>query len=124
MNRRYSGRFAAVLVAFAVALSMTACEQKTINQIKADPARYANKEVGITGEVVRSYSVLGRGAYEVDDGTGTLWVISDKGVPRKGARIAVKGKIQDGFDLDSLLKLPEALSSGLVMIESSHKAKY
>jgi len=102
---------------------LAACEQKSINQIKAEPNRYANREVAIVGAVAQSYSVLGRGAYQVDDGTGKLWVVSEKGVPRKGSRIWVRGTIRDGYDLGSLVKLPDAVSSGLVMIESSHKAK-
>jgi hypothetical protein len=67
--------------------------------------------------------VLGRGAYEVDDGTGKLWIVSEKGVPREGARIAVKGTIRDGYNLGGIIKLPEPISSGLVMIEKEHKAK-
>ncbi len=109
------------LAAFAVLLA--ACEQKSINQILAEPNRYANHEVGIAGKVARSYSVLGRGAYEVDDGTGKLWVISDKGVPRTGAQVRVRGTIRDGYDLTSIVKLPEAFSSGLVMIENEHRAR-
>ena len=100
------------------------CERKSINQILADPHQYAHREVGVVGQVIQSYSVLGRGAYQIEDGTGKLWVVSydGKGVPRKGARVGVKGKIQDGFDLGTLVKLPEVVSSGLVMIESTHKA--
>jgi len=116
-------RIAVMLAVSMLALLFIACEKKTINQIKADPHRYAQHEVGIEGRVVRSYSVLGRGAYEVDDGTGKLWVVSDKGVPRTGARVAVKGKIKDGFDLGSVVKLPEIISSGMVMIESEHRAR-
>jgi len=116
-------RIAVLLVVSMLALLLIACEKKTINQIKADPNRYAQREVGIEGQVVRSYSVLGKGAYEVDDGTGKLWVVSDKGVPRTGARVAVKGKIKDGFHLGSIVKLPEMISSGMVMIESEHRAR-
>jgi len=116
-------RMAVLLVVSILALLLVACEKKTISEIRADPHRYANRDVGIEGNVVRSYSVLGRGAYEVDDGTGKLWVVSDKGVPRTGARVAVKGKIRDAFDLGSIVKLPEAVSSGMVMIESEHKAR-
>jgi len=116
-------RIAVLLVVSMLALLLIACEKKTINQIKADPNRYAQREVGIEGQVVRSYSVLGKGAYEVDDGTGKLWVVSDKGVPRTGARVAVKGKIKDGFDLGSIVKLPEMIRSGMVMIESEHRAR-
>jgi hypothetical protein len=110
------------LVVFS-ALTMIACEQKTINDIKADPSRYANREVAVVGTVTQSYSVLGKGAYEIEDTTGRLWVVSAAGVPREGARIVVKGTIRDGFSLGSLVKLPGPVSSGLVMMESSHKAK-
>jgi RecJ-like exonuclease len=102
---------------------MSGCEQKTINEIRAEPSRYANKEVSVVGTVTRSYSVLGRGVYEIDDGTGKLWIASEKGVPREGAKVVVKGKIRDGYNLGSFIKLPESISSGLAMIESSHKAR-
>ncbi len=59
----------------------------------------------------------------LDDGTGKLWVVSDKGTPRQGARIAVRGKIKDAFDLTSFVRLPEIVGSGLVMVETEHRAK-
>jgi hypothetical protein len=88
-----------------------------------DPGRYANKQVAVVGNVTRSFSLLGRGAYEVDDGTGKLWVLSEKGVPLQGSRVLVKGTIRDGFNLGDLIKLPELVSPGLVMIESEHRAQ-
>ncbi len=110
-------------IAVILALTMLACEQKTVNEIRADPGRYTNKEVAVVGNVVRSFSVLGRGAYEVDDGTGKLWIMSEKGVPMQGTRVLVKGTIRDGYNLGELVKLPEILSPGLVMIEKEHRAK-
>jgi hypothetical protein len=47
-------------------------------------------------------------------------------VPRKGARVTVKGTIREGFNLGTLgdrISLPAAIGSGLVMMESSHNAK-
>ncbi len=105
---------------------LVGCEQKSINQIMADPQRYANHEVGVVGTVVKSYSFVGHGAYQVDDGTGKLWVVSKTGVKREGSRVGVKGRIRDGFslgDLGLVLKLPETVRSGMVMMESEHKAK-
>lgn len=110
----------AILVALAIPFS--GCATRTINHIMADPSRYANKEVRLQGSVTESYSVLGRGAYQIDDGTGKLWVVSNEGVPRQGARVKVKGKVRDGFNLGTLVKLPRQVESGLVLIESSHKA--
>lgn len=111
------------MVLASAMLVLVGCESKTINQIMAEPQRYANKDVGITGNVIRSFSVLGAGAYQVDDGTGKIWVVAKNNVPREGARVGVKGKIQDGFNLGGLVKLPEVVRSGMVMIESSHRAK-
>ena len=71
------------------------------------------------------FALVDRGVYKIDDRSGQLWVVSDRGVPRKGAHVTVKGTIREGFNLGSLGKraiLPPALESGLIMMESSHKA--
>lgn len=115
-----------LVVVLGAALAGTGCATRTINQVIADPARYQNREVRLNGNVVDSFSVLNRGAYRIDDGTGQLWIISDKGVPGRTARVSVKGTVRSGFNLGSLgdaLKLPPAISNGIVMIESSHRAR-
>jgi hypothetical protein len=126
MRKRLGHYCWAFLVLAGMVLFLPGCEQKTIKHILVDPHRYAAQEVGIFGRVVRSYSILDHGAYEVDDGTGVLWVISSNGVPREGARVGVKGTIRDGFnlgELGSILKLPESVRSGVVMMESERKVK-
>ena len=36
--------------------------------------------------------------YEVDDGSGRMWVFSERyGVPSNGTRVAVTGRIEQGF---------------------------
>ncbi len=53
--------------------------------------------------------------------------MSDRGVPRKGARVKVTGTIREGFNVGSLggkIKLPMNLESGLVLVEREHKAQY
>jgi hypothetical protein len=119
-------RAALLAVLSATVLASAACAARTVNQVLADPSRYRNREVRLSGAVVDSYSFVNRGAYRIDDGTGQLWVVSDKGVPRTKARVTVTGTIRDGFDLGSLgdrINLPVGLGSGLVLMESSHKAK-
>ena len=109
---------------------LAGCAPKTVNHVLADPHRYAHKEITLRGRIVESASVAGRGFYRLEDPTGRLWVFSTRGVPRKGAHVQVKGRIYDGIDLSSIPVpgLPEALreriESGLLMVESSHKAKY
>ena len=107
------------------ALVLSACATRSVNQILADPSRYRNREVRLSGSVVESYSFADRGAYRIDDQSGQRGVVSDRGVPRKGARVTVKGTIREGFNLGSLgdqIKLP-GVGVGLVLMESSHKAK-
>jgi hypothetical protein len=78
---------------------LTACPQRTtISKINGDPGRYRNKEVGIAGTVTDSYGVLGNGAYEIDDGTGKLWVVTRRGVPSRGSRVGAKGRVYTGFN--------------------------
>ena len=123
---RYTLCRAVVAAALSVsALASAACASRTVNQVLADPSRYRDREVQLSGAVVDSYSYVNRGAYRIDDGTGQLWVVSDKGVPRTSARVTVKGTIREGFNLGSLgdrINLPQGIGSGLVLMESSHKA--
>jgi hypothetical protein len=118
--------FKKVLRAGAVlaVLALSGCATKTINKLMADPQRYANHDVRLAGQVVKSVSLLGRGAYQIDDGTGTLWVISKTGVPRRGAHVKVKGKVRDVVDLGSIVPLPPEVGSGMVLMETSHKARF
>jgi len=127
MTARRTVHFALLTILVAGALTSAACAStRTINQLLADPARYRDDTVQLSGEVVDSYSVANRGAYQIDDGTGRLWVLSDHGVPRKSARVTVKGKVQEGFtfgSLGDLINLPAGIAAGMVLLESSHKAK-
>jgi hypothetical protein len=110
-----------------LALALTsACASSTINKVLSDPSHYRNRDVRLSGSVVDSYSFANRGVYRIGDETGDLWVVSDRGVPRKGARVSVKGRIQEGFNVGSLLDriaLPAGIGSGLVLIEASHEVQ-
>ena len=108
-----------------VALGSAACAARSVNQILADPSRYRDREVRVSGAVGESYSFASQGAYRIDDQSGQLWVVSDRGVPRKGARVTVKGTVREGFNVGSLgdrISLPAGLGTGVVLIEASHKA--
>ena len=123
-TRRRSGRIAVLTLVAVSALVASACSSMTVNKIAADPPRYRDREVQVSGAVVDSYSLGNRGAYRIDDGTGRLWVVSEVGVPRQGAKVTVKGHVREGFNLGSFgNRLPPGVGIGLVLMESSHKAK-
>jgi hypothetical protein len=76
-----------------------------VTSIKAlldDPSRFDKQTVRIAGDVTRSLGVLGYGAYELDDGTGTLPVVTkENGAPRTGAKVGVEGEFRAAFTLGS-----------------------
>jgi hypothetical protein len=88
-----------LIFAFVVACAAApvALAKTSINKINGDPGRYNNKKVTIEGTVTDSYGVLGNGAYELDDGTGRIWVIAERAVPARGSRVEAKGHVITGF---------------------------
>jgi hypothetical protein len=90
-------RIFASLIFLVCTVLLTACPQQTsVNHINGDPARYRGKEVLIVGTVTNSYGALGPGAYELSDDTGKIWVLTERGVPTKGARVGAIGKYING----------------------------
>ena len=83
----------------ALTLVLTACPpQKSIAELQRDPMRYHDKEVIVHGTVVQSIGAMGTGMFEIDDGTGRLWVYSDRfGVPGKGTQVGVAGTVTPTF---------------------------
>jgi hypothetical protein len=80
-------------------LVLTACPPRvSIRDINRDPSRYANRDVSVGGRVSNSLGAMGSGVYELDDGTGTIWVYSGGfGVPASGTKVGVTGRITQGF---------------------------
>jgi len=106
-----------------IGLLTAACPQReSIASIEANPSKFYNKEVGIAGTVRDSYGLnipltqIRGGIYKVDDGTGSMWVVTQNSVPSKGARIGVKGRVQNGVNYNGK-------NYGLGMVEEDRKVK-
>ncbi|HZP32370.1 MAG TPA: hypothetical protein VFB23_03315 [Candidatus Acidoferrales bacterium] len=85
-----------VVLAFFIVFA-AGCTATKISAINSDPARYMSKDVTIAGQVVTSFGAMKQGAFEVDDGTGRLWVWSSGfGIPGQGAHVVVTGRVQAG----------------------------
>lgn len=88
----------------SVVVFATGCpDRKSIADIEANPGKYANKDVVVAGTVRDSYGFgipgtnIGGGAYKIDDGTGSIWVlVTDGNVPQRGAQVGVKGRLGTG----------------------------
>ena len=95
-NSRISRLPLSLIVIVSLVLS-AGCNETRISAINSDPARYMSKDVVIAGQVINSFGVANQGAFELDDGTGRLWVWSSGfGVPGQGSRVVVTGRVQAG----------------------------
>ena len=89
------GLLAAILLA---TLFLTGCVHTSIAHINSDPGRFAGREVTISGRVANSIGALGNGVFQVDDGSGAMWVFSQNfGVPGNGNKVSVTGRVEQGF---------------------------
>jgi hypothetical protein len=83
-------------------MSLAGCKAGVtpIKTLLDDPGRYDRQTVRIAGTVGSSVGVLGYGAYQVDDGTGTLTVVTKEGgAPREGAKVGAEGEFRAAFTL-------------------------
>lgn len=81
------------LLTIATLLVISGCKGTTpIKTLLDDPGLNNGKQVQIAGEVTKSPAIPGPDAFEVDDGTGTLFVLSKgHGTPLEGTKVVVKG---------------------------------
>ncbi|HWP84850.1 MAG TPA: hypothetical protein VNN17_06650 [Terriglobia bacterium] len=106
-----------LVLLLGVALFLTACEGITkISEVKNDPSKYRDKKVRVMGTVTTSLGVLSTGGYEIEDDTGKIFVVSNQGVPAKGARVVVEGSVFTGA-----MVLGQAV--GVAIKETSHQVR-
>ena len=85
-------------IALVSAFLITGCAARGVRiaELKDQPDRYDDKTVSVTGVVTSSWGIPLFQLYQVDDGTGEITVVSRSGrVPNKGARVEVKGKVNE-----------------------------
>ena len=87
------------LLLVPVALLLTGCGSTRIGRILSDPARYQSRNVTVEGRVTQSVGAFVAGVYEVEDDSGKIYVLSNRGVPSKGARVKVSGNVTPGVSV-------------------------
>jgi hypothetical protein len=108
---------ALVFLALAAAFLLAGCGATKIGRINADPTRYQNRTVRVTGTVTNAMGVLGTGGYQLQDDTGRIYVISSTGVPSRGSRVMVTGRVISGANI-----LGHGI--GTTIREQHHKVKW
>lgn len=52
------------------------------------------KNIYVAGEVIRTIPLVKNGAYQLQDNTGNVWILTTATLPSMEAKISVKGKVQ------------------------------
>lgn len=89
-------------LAVAVSLFLAGCalglRSPSIGELEHNPGRYQNKTVSVDGVVTSSWGIplVPFKVYKIDDGTGEVTVISQNSrIPTRGARVRVRGKVNE-----------------------------
>ena len=86
-------------------LSISGCTKTTkTGDITANSAQYNAKTVNISGYVGDTIwnALTSRGAYQVNDGSGNIWVVTSKEPPVKGVKVSVTGTVSPAFTLGDM----------------------
>lgn len=76
------------------------CGTVKIGRILSDPTRYQNRNVRVQGTVTQSVGAVVAGAYQVEDETGKIYVISNRGgAPSTRSEVAVSGRVNSGIQV-------------------------
>lgn len=108
--------FLFVLAAMSVLVFTVSCRATKIGDILDNFSDYEGKEVSITGTVGETvwFSLLERGGFQVGDGSGNIWVISNQPPPQEGQKVTTTGTAQTAFELGGR-------SFGKVIMETSRR---
>ena len=99
VQRRLNIKKKSIVILLLSTVFLLACPTRAkIADINRDPGKYQGKEISVAGKVSDAFGALGTGVFQIDDGTGRLWLFSQKyGVPGSGAKVAVTGRLEQGF---------------------------
>lgn len=109
-----------ILFVLILLLTLIQCAASVrIGDIRNAPNRFHDKKVTISGTVDETITlpILGVGVFQLNDGTGAIWVKPKEITPQKGEYVKVTGTIKVGLTISGR-------SFGLILIEKKSEESY
>lgn len=75
-------------------LGLTGCNFFATTPIDRLTPQLAGKVISIRGKTTARAPFLDRGAYQLENQNGQIWVMSDRALPAIGTTIKVKGRVE------------------------------
>jgi hypothetical protein len=103
-QKQSKGLSPALIVGIVVVVVYTMLNRGTgrveqIADVLADLRNYDGLTVTFKGEVSGTLNVLGLKTYTLDDGSGTITVVTERGLPKNGEELRVTGVIKEMFNV-------------------------
>ena len=78
---------------WAIALGLAGCQTPSISVADISPKKIG-RTVYLTGTVVQIAPLIDNAAYQLEDSTGQVWVVTSHNTPQLGQLIKIEGKIE------------------------------
>ena len=78
---------------WAIALGLVGCQTPSISVADISPKKIG-RTVYLTGTVVQIAPLIDNAAYQLEDSTGQVWVVTSHNTPQLGQLIKIEGKIE------------------------------
>ncbi len=84
-----------------ILLLLAGCGATKVGDIQNDLDKFKDQQITLSGKVVETLSIpfVHKGAYQLDDGTGKLWVIPSGDIPVRGDKVKVTGTVKIGMEI-------------------------
>jgi len=79
-------------------IGLTSCSGVTaVQDVRSHPHRnWLTSTVYLRGQVSDRIPLINAQVYQLQDGTGKIWVLTDKSTPKVGDRVYIKGQVRYG----------------------------
>lgn len=74
-------------------ISLVSCGKSWVTVAEISPQK-SERTIFLKGRVSQVAPLIDRGAYQLDDGTGKIWVVTSQTAPQLGEEINLRGKIK------------------------------
>ena len=92
-SRPILDRFKQICLGITLLVSLYGCRASLITVEEISPKK-VDRTVYLTGKVVRIAPLLERSAYQVEDSTGNVWVVTTQAPPPLNRQVNLKGEIK------------------------------
>jgi hypothetical protein len=88
-------------VVFFLAVAVACAKPTPIAEIEKNPGAFRDRVITVQGTVRAATKLpfINQGFYSLDDGTGSLPVLSEGDLPAEGKSVKVRGRIRSAFEV-------------------------